>query len=81
MIKDPRTPPRIAKLLGEVAEVKKFGETEGLKPTTNYQDYVKLDRGAAVYVVSAAVALKFVSKEWTFPIVGAFPYLGLVQLG
>jgi predicted aminopeptidase len=80
VVKDERTPPRIQKLLAEVAPIKKFGEANGLKPTSNYRDYVKLDRGAAVYVVSAAERLQFKSKEWHFVIVGSFPYLGWFDL-
>ena len=80
VIKDPRTPPRVKDLLSEVAPVKKFGEENGLKPTSSYQDYVKLDRMAAVWVVSACEPLKFKSKEWEFPIVGTFPFLGWFDL-
>ncbi len=60
--------------------MKKFGEENGLKPTTNYTEYVKLDRPVAVWVVSAAEKLHFKSKEWSFPVVGSFPYLGYFDL-
>lgn len=76
VLKDETTPPRIRTLLAEVSAIKAFGEKMGLKPTRNYEDYVKLDRDAAVYVVSACHPLKFEPKEWKFPIVGGFPYLG-----
>jgi len=76
VIRDEKTPPRVRDLLGQISEIKKFGETHGLKPTSNYRDYVKLDRPAAVWVVSACEPLRFKSKEWKFPIVGSFPYLG-----
>jgi predicted aminopeptidase len=76
VLKDEKTPPRIRGLLTEITAIKKFGEANGLKPTQNYTDYVKLDRNAAVYVVSACESLKFKSKEWNFPFVGSFPYLG-----
>ncbi len=76
VLKDDTTPPRIKSLLGEVTKVKAFGERMGLKPTKNYEEYVKLDRDAVVYVVSACDPLKFNPKEWSFPIVGGFPYLG-----
>jgi predicted aminopeptidase len=80
VVQDERTPPRVRRLLGEIASVKKFGEANGIKPTSNYTEYVKIDRQAAVWVVSASQPLKFVSKEWRFPIVGAFPYLGWFDL-
>lgn len=80
VLEDPRTPPRIKGLLREVAPVKKFGEERGIKPTPNYTEYVKLDRVAAVWVVSACEPLEFKSREWKFPIVGSFPYLGWFDL-
>jgi predicted aminopeptidase len=76
VIRDESTPPRIRALLAEVPKVKAFGERYGMKPTRNYEEYVKLDRDAVVYVVSACRPLKFEPKEWKFPIVGGFPYLG-----
>jgi predicted aminopeptidase len=76
VIRDEKTPPKIRELLGQVGEIKRFGEKNGLKATSNYQDYVKLERPAAVWVVSACDPLKFQPKEWTFPLVGSFPYLG-----
>jgi predicted aminopeptidase len=75
-IDDETTPPRIKALLREVPQVKAFGERFGMKPTRNYEEYVKLDRDAVVYVVSACHPLKFEPKQWKFPIVGGFPYLG-----
>ena len=80
VLKDERTSPRIRKLLSQIPEIKKYGESNGLKPTSNYVDYVKLDRTAAVWVVSACDALEFKSKEWNFPVVGSFPYLGWFNL-
>jgi predicted aminopeptidase len=80
VLQDPRVSTRIKRLLAEIPEIKSFGELNGLKPTKNYQDYVQLDRSAAVYVVSASQSLQFVSKEWKFPIVGSFPYLGWFNL-
>jgi predicted aminopeptidase len=76
VIRDETTPTRIRALLEEVPRVKSFGERFGMKPTRNYEAYVKLDRDAVVYVVSACAPLKFEPKEWKFPIVGGFPYLG-----
>ncbi len=80
VLKDERTPPRIKSLLGEIPSIKKYGEQNGLTPTANYTEYVKLNRNAAVYVVSACEPLHFKSKEWSFPFVGSFPYLGWFDL-
>jgi predicted aminopeptidase len=76
VVKDEKTPPRIRSLLGEISAIKKYGEHNGLKPTSNYTEYVKLDRNAAVWVVSACEPLEFKPKQWSFPLVGSFPYLG-----
>ncbi len=76
VVADPRTPTRVKDLLSSIDGIKKYGESQGLKATSNYQDYVHLDRYAAVWVVSACEPLQFKSKEWKFPIVGSFPYLG-----
>jgi len=80
VIQDEKTPPRVRELLSQVPEIKKFGEQNGLKPTQNYIEYVKLDRSSAVWVVSACEELHFQSKEWKFPVVGRFPYLGWFDL-
>lgn len=76
VLKDEKVPPRIKHLLAEIQKVKTFGELGGLKPTRNYTEYVQLDRNAAIWMVSAAEPLRFKSKEYDFPIVGSFPYLG-----
>ena len=80
VIERPRTPGRLRVLLGQIALVKKFGEQNGLRPTSNYQDYVQLDRPCAVWVVSACAPLRFQSKTWSFPVAGDFPYLGWFDL-
>lgn len=76
VLKDERVPSRTRQLLGQVSEIKKYGEAQGLKATTNYREYVALNRAAAVWVVSASEPLAFRAKEWSFPVVGSFPYLG-----
>lgn len=75
-IRNPSTPPHVQKLLATVPVVKAFGEKRGLKATKNYERYIDLHRGAAVYVVQACHPLKFEPKRWSFPIVGTVPYLG-----
>lgn len=76
VIESPRTPRRLRALLSQIDRVKQFGEENGLRPTANYQTFVDLHRSAAVYVVSACEPLRFVSKTWSFPVAGDFPYLG-----
>ncbi|MCM2279507.1 MAG: aminopeptidase [Oligoflexia bacterium] len=80
VLEDEKTPPRVRGLLGEIAAIKAFGERNALKATANYTEFVKLDRDAASYVVSACEPLRFKPKEWRFPIVGSLPYLGWFSL-
>jgi predicted aminopeptidase len=68
------------RLLSQVAPIKAFGERHGLKATDNYTKYTQLDRPEVVWVVTASEPLRFVPKQWTFPIVGSFTYLGWFDL-
>ena len=62
-------------LLSEIADLKKFGEERGLKPTPNYTTYVRLDRPSVAWNVSACAPLAFRPKTWVFPIAGSFTSL------
>lgn len=73
---DPNVPARTKALLDEVADVKRFGEGRGLRPTENYTEYVEVDGPAVVWVVSACAPLSFTAREWSFPVVGSFTYVG-----
>ncbi|MCM0605660.1 MAG: aminopeptidase [Xanthomonadaceae bacterium] len=70
------TPPRIKKFLEEIPRIKKFGETYAIKPTNNYESYVKWDHPSVSYVVTAIKPTKFEAKRWSLPIAGSFEYLG-----
>jgi predicted aminopeptidase len=63
--------------LDVIAKAKAFAESDiGLRHTSNYEDYVALDRDAVTYVVSAAPKDKLVAYTWWFPIIGSVPYKG-----
>ncbi|MBL8952970.1 MAG: aminopeptidase [Myxococcaceae bacterium] len=81
VVKNPKTPPHVQRLLGRVPAMKAFGEKRGLKPTENYGRYSDLHRGAAVWVVQACKPLKFEPLRWSFPIAGTVPYLGFFDEG
>lgn len=70
------TPPRVKKFLEEIPRIKKFAENYAIKPTSNYESYVKWDHPSVTYVVTAIKPLKFEAKKWSFPIAGSFEYLG-----
>ena len=63
-------------LLARVAGIKAFGEQHGLRRTKNYERYIRLDRPAVVWVVSACHPLAFRPRAWKFPIVGSISYTG-----
>ncbi|APR86553.1 Putative zinc protease protein [Minicystis rosea] len=75
-VADTTVPQRTRDLLSQVAEIKKYGEQNSLRPTGSYHRYVELDRPVVVWVVTASDPLRFHSKTWWFPIVGRVPYLG-----
>jgi predicted aminopeptidase len=66
---------RTKMLLSEIAPVKAFGEAHGLRPTPNYTTYVRLDRPAVAWNVSACNPIAFQPMSWKFPIVGSFTAL------
>ena len=76
VVADERVSPRVRELLKGVPVIKAFGEKKGLKPTSNYQEFVPLDRPAVVWVVSAAPEFSFDPMKWSFPVAGEFSYLG-----
>ncbi len=76
LLRENRLPPRTRRLLEEIPRVKEYGEANGLRATNNYTKYARLDRDAAVWIVSACEPLRFRSRTWTFPIVGTITYLG-----
>ena len=76
VIEDPKSSPELNSLLKKIPDIKKFGEKEGLKPTSNYREYVKLEEDAVVYVVTVSDPLQFKPKIFSFPLVGSFNYLG-----
>ncbi|MDB5100575.1 MAG: aminopeptidase [Cyanobacteria bacterium RYN_339] len=73
----PKLAPELQAKLALIPRVKQYAEeTIGLRHTTNYEQYVALDRDAVTYVVSAAPPDKLEAYTWWFPIIGAVPYKG-----
>jgi predicted aminopeptidase len=67
---------RTRALLAHVSRIKVFGERYGLRRTNNYERYVRINRPAVVWVVSACHPLAFRPQAWRFPIVGSITYTG-----
>ena len=76
VIQDPTTDADLVELLKKIPEIKKYGESAGLKATKNYREYVKLEENAVVYVVTVSEPLEFKPTLFSFPIVGSFNYIG-----
>lgn len=62
----------------QVADIKRFGEEIGLKPTKNY-DTIAIDWDRTIWNLTACQPLAFKPKTWRFPIVGRVPYLGFFR--
>lgn len=76
-LQDPSLDEEQKRKLRLAQEAREFGENHmGLKATKNYTEFVKLDRPAVTYVVSAAPAWELKAHTWSFPIVGKVPYKG-----
>jgi predicted aminopeptidase len=72
-----KIPPEDREKLALVPTVKKFGVQHlGLKGSRNYEHFVKLDREFTTLVLTAAQPDSLDVFRWTFPIVGAVPYIG-----
>ena len=76
VLHDGRISLKVQHALEEVPAIKHYGESMGLRPARNYEEYSDLKRSAVVWVVSACEPLKFEAARWSFPIVGSFSYLG-----
>jgi hypothetical protein len=76
VVRDRRTPVRVAALLAEIPAIKTYGRSYGLTINRNYSTYAALGRPAAVWFVGAADPLAFKPLQWCFPIAGCFAGLG-----
>ena len=76
VIADPDTPTRVAMLLAEIPEIKRYGRSYGLHMRKSYETYSSLGRPAAVWFTGAADPVSFKPLKWCFPIVGCFAGLG-----
>jgi predicted aminopeptidase len=76
VVRDPRTPLRVAAMLAEIPAIKDYGRSYGLNINRNYSTYSALGKPAAVWFVGAADPLAFKPRQWCFPIAGCFAGLG-----
>ena len=77
---DPSVSSKVKERLHLVEDLKKMVENElGVKATSNYTSFVQLDRPVANWVLIVAEPYELKDKNWCFPIVGCFPYLGFFK--
>ena len=80
VIDDARTKEGVRERLKWIPEIKKMVEEElGIKATKNYTTYVGLERPYVIWSLTAAESYNLQIKQWSFPVVGAFPYLGFFK--
>lgn len=80
VIDDPRTPAKVRERLSWLPEIKKHVESElGVEATKNYTTYVDLHRPYVIWSLTAAQPFSMELKQFSFPIVGSFPYLGFFK--
>lgn len=80
MLKDPKLDPEVRKKLEFVLAVKNYGVEEiGLLRSKNYEIYVKIDREAVSWNLTACDPVSMTPLTWDFPVVGKVPYLGFFK--
>jgi predicted aminopeptidase len=76
VVSDERVNESLRSLLSRIPDIRAFGERQGLKPTSNYREYVELPGDSVVHVVTVSDALSFRPEIFSFPLVGSFTYIG-----
>lgn len=79
-IEDPQLPSEIREKLLQMPRIKEYVEkTLGVKATSNYMNYVDLKRPYVVWALTVAEKNQLKTFDWSFPLVGTFPYLGFFE--
>jgi predicted aminopeptidase len=76
-LQDPRTPPALRASLLTADSSRKFAfDKLGLARSKDFSSWSPIDRDAVTYLVSGSKRTKLEPYEWSFPLVGRFPYKG-----
>ncbi|HYC87348.1 MAG TPA: aminopeptidase [Chryseosolibacter sp.] len=74
---DPMFPDSLKQKLELIREVRRFAiDSLGLKDTKNYKTLFDQKGEEIMWVVTASEPFRLKAKEWSFPVVGSFPYKG-----
>lgn len=77
LLEDPSLDPDVRRKLGLAVEAHEYGVAKmGLRETSNYTTYVRLDRPYVSWVVSAAPRWRLEHHKWNYLFVGSLPYKG-----
>jgi len=76
VMEDNRTDEKAIEKLKVVLRAKKFAERLGLKVKGQYEKYLPWDSPYLTYLLTASPEFELKPREWEFPIVGKFPYIG-----
>jgi predicted aminopeptidase len=76
-LQDPRTPPALRASLLTADSSRRFAfEKLGLERSKDFSSWSPIDRDAVTYLVTGSRRTKLEPYEWSFPLVGRFPYKG-----
>jgi predicted aminopeptidase len=79
-LQDPGTPPELRAKLETADSARRFAfEKLGLKRSRSFSSWSPIDRDAATYLVLGSPRTKLEPYEWSFPLVGSFPYKGFFK--
>ncbi len=81
MLGDRSLDPRVRERLEFIQEVRRFGEQRiGLARSRNYTTYIDIGEGPVSWQLTASPKDRIEPVQWTYPVVGRFPYRGYFDL-
>lgn len=81
VLKDPLAADSVKQKIALIQEVREFAFNElGLEQSDNYTTFYDQQGQTVLWNLSACAPYSFEAKEWSFPILGSFPYKGFFDL-
>lgn len=82
ILESPTVPDSLKVKIRLIKEIKRFGvDSLGLEPSDNYTTFYDQHGKPILWVITASPRYKLEAKEWKFPIIGTFPYIGFFEQG
>ncbi|GAB2776406.1 aminopeptidase [Rhabdobacter roseus] len=77
VLADPAFPDSLKARIRLIEEIKRFGvDSLGLTPSENYTTFYDQQGKPILWVITASERYRIKAREWSFPIIGSFPYKG-----